>query len=139
MINANLKKQKNEYVIKFNDKNNLDIIIESLEDDELTKLKVKKYIEYNSIILENANSFNFLSNEYSFDPSLKIDEMDLFDVKRRDLVNLNTFLKSYDNVNKVIKPKKNKKELKGAFTSIKRDEIHKPDVYDSYYKAFGIK
>jgi len=133
-----LIKENSGYTIKFNN-SEFDVHIPNTKNEENTKFKVNSYIKYNNIILENANDFDFLSNDYNFSNIEPINEVDIFDVERRDLVNISDFINSYKSVSKNIKPKKKKKYLKDFQQTIKRDDIHKSSVFDNLYQALGIK
>jgi len=138
---AKLKKEEYGYLLEFNS-NELDISINKMDTPERTKMKVKQYIDANFIIVENLSEFDFLGESYNFNDVEPINEMDLFDVERRDLTNTKTFLSAPENASKLIPAnKKNNytgKKMKGAFRNITRDTLHWQEQYDNVYDTLGI-
>jgi len=138
---AKLKKEEYGFLLEFNS-NELNISINELDNPERTKMKVKQYVDANYIIVENSSEFDFLGKSYNFNDLKPINEMDLFDVERRDLTNTKTFLTAPENASKLISANKNNnytgKRMKGAFREITRDNLHKLEQYDNLYDATKI-
>lgn len=135
---AKLQKTDYGYLLEFRD--DLDISINELHNTELTKMKVRAYVEVNDIIVENLNDYDFLGESYSFDGLEPINEMDLFDVERRDLTTIKQMLKASENASKLIPSKKNYtgNRMKCAVREIVRDGLHQLEQFDSLYNAIGI-
>jgi len=136
---ANLKKTDYGFILEFNSEE-LDISINELANTERTKMKVRDYVSANGILLENSSDFDFLNESYNYVGLEPINEMDLFDVERRDLITTKEFLKASETASKVIPAGKTyfKKRLKNATRPIVRDGLHKHEAFDSLYHAVGI-
>lgn len=139
-IAAKLKKTDYGYLLEFKS-DDFDISINEMNSPDRTKLKVKKYLQTNNILLENCKNFDFLNESYQFPEGIEdISEMDLFDVERRDLYSMKDVLDAPNKAHKVIKANTMypKKRLKGMTRQIVRDGLHKPEQFDSLYNAMGI-
>lgn len=135
---AKLQQTDYGYILEFKDE--LDISINSLESAERTQLKVKQYVDANMILVENIGDFQFMQDQHSFDGIEPINEMDLFDVERRDLTTVKELLKAPENASKVIPANTTypNKRMQGSTREILRDGLHKLDQFDSLYNAVGI-
>lgn len=140
MSSPRAKLQKTEYGYLLEFKDELDISINALESPERTKMKVRQYVDANMILVENNNDFEFLGESYTFDGVEPINEMDLFDVERRDLTTVKELLKAPENASKTVPTNKvyTKKRMKGAIREVVRDGLHGLEQFDSLYNAVGI-
>jgi len=79
-------------------------------------------------------------NNFNFD---EINEMEMFNIKRRDIISFKEFSKSYDNVTKITKPGDKKAVLKPWIHEIKRLDMFSHEAFDPTYdmldKAKGKK
>ena len=133
-----LRKKEYGYLLEF--KNEFDISINEMKNSETTKLKVKSYIDTNGLIVENKTEFDFLGESYAFEGAEPINEMDMFDVDRRDLTTMKDVLKAPDKAHKTVPANKTyfKKRLKDTELTAERSNLHQHPAFDSAYEASGV-
>ena len=78
-----------------------------------------------------------MNEDYKFEGAEVINEMDMFDVDRRDITKLKDFKKAPDNAHKLIPANKTyfKKRLKDTELKAERDVLHTHENFDNVYKA----
>ena len=137
-LTVTLKKEEYGYLLEF--KNELNISINNLTNEQTTKLKVRNYVDVNNLIVENRSDFDFMNEKYQFEGAEVINEMDMFDVDRPDITKIGEFKKAPDNAHKLIKSGKTyfKKRLKGTELRAERDPLHQHEAFDNVYKFSGI-
>lgn len=154
-INANVVFIGKTFMIVHENKDTKNVIFRFNDagDAQATIDAMKKHINENNINVLNASSYVFFdesqenskpineSKEFFEDESLL--EMEMFNVKRRDIMSLKEFMKTTENASKLIAGKgdisKNKKGYLKEFTrKITRDKLFMHPIYDSTYMAIDI-
>ena len=102
--------------------------------------KLKLHVKENSLIVLNKESLKLFAEKMTINGS-KVFEMEMFDVKRRDLISFKDFLKIPEKAGKIIEngKKKDKDKVLKEFTrEIERSPMFSSPNYDPTYRAIDV-